>query len=81
MTSRAQSRSPVDRRSRRRRSAIAARRGSCLACHVNPDGDALGSMLALHHVLRAAGIESRRVVPEPVRRRAALPRSAGPRAA
>ena len=22
-----------------------------LACHVNPDGDALGSMLALHHVL------------------------------
>jgi len=26
-----------------------------LACHVNPDGDALGSMLALLHVLRAAG--------------------------
>ena len=26
-----------------------------LACHVAPDGDALGSMLALHHVLRAAG--------------------------
>jgi bifunctional oligoribonuclease and PAP phosphatase NrnA len=26
-----------------------------LACHVSPDGDALGSMLALHHVLRAAG--------------------------
>lgn len=26
-----------------------------LACHVTPDGDALGSMLALHHVLRAAG--------------------------
>jgi phosphoesterase RecJ-like protein len=26
-----------------------------LACHVNPDGDALGSTLALHHVLRAAG--------------------------
>jgi bifunctional oligoribonuclease and PAP phosphatase NrnA len=30
----------------------------CLACHVNPDGDALGSTLALHHVLRAAGIPS-----------------------
>ena len=29
-----------------------------LACHVSPDGDALGSMLALHHVLVAAGIES-----------------------
>lgn len=29
-----------------------------LACHVHPDGDALGSMLALHHALRAAGIES-----------------------
>src|SRR5450432_1293756 len=25
-----------------------------LACHVNPDGDALGSMLGLLHVLRAA---------------------------
>jgi len=29
-----------------------------LACHINPDGDALGSMLALHHVLHAAGIPS-----------------------
>ena len=26
-----------------------------LACHVNPDGDALGSMLGLFHVMRAAG--------------------------
>ena len=26
-----------------------------LACHVNPDGDALGSMLGLFHVLRADG--------------------------
>ena len=26
-----------------------------LACHVNPDGDALGSMLGMFHVLRAAG--------------------------
>ena len=29
-----------------------------LACHVNPDGDALGSMLAVHHVLLAAGRKS-----------------------
>jgi bifunctional oligoribonuclease and PAP phosphatase NrnA len=29
-----------------------------LACHVSPDGDALGSMLALHHVLVAAGVRS-----------------------
>jgi bifunctional oligoribonuclease and PAP phosphatase NrnA len=29
-----------------------------LACHVAPDGDALGSMLALHHVLRGAGRDS-----------------------
>lgn len=29
-----------------------------LACHVVPDGDALGSMLALHHVLRLAGRRS-----------------------
>ncbi len=27
-----------------------------LACHVNPDGDALGSMLAMLHVMRAEGI-------------------------
>jgi phosphoesterase RecJ-like protein len=30
----------------------------CLACHVSPDGDALGSMLALHHVLLGAGRSS-----------------------
>jgi phosphoesterase RecJ-like protein len=29
-----------------------------LACHVNPDGDALGSMLGLHHVLLANGFDS-----------------------
>ena len=29
-----------------------------LACHVSPDGDALGSMLGMHHVLRAAGRSS-----------------------
>lgn len=38
--------------------AIGGAREVALACHVNPDGDALGSMLALHHVLRAAGIRS-----------------------
>ena len=35
--------------------AIAGRDSIALACHVNPDGDALGSMLGLFHVLRAAG--------------------------
>jgi phosphoesterase RecJ-like protein len=29
-----------------------------LVCHVSPDGDALGSMLAMHHVLRGAGLDS-----------------------
>lgn len=29
-----------------------------LACHVNPDGDALGSILALTHVLRSLGKEA-----------------------
>jgi phosphoesterase RecJ-like protein len=31
-----------------------------LACHVSPDGDALGSMLALHHVLRGRGTKASR---------------------
>ena len=38
--------------------AIRAAGEVSLACHVSPDGDALGSMLALHHVLLAAGIKS-----------------------
>ena len=38
--------------------AIRDARSVALACHVNPDGDALGSMLGLHHALRAAGVES-----------------------
>jgi phosphoesterase RecJ-like protein len=33
-------------------------RSLALACHVGPDGDALGSMLALHHLARAAGVSS-----------------------
>ena len=36
-----------------------------LMCHVNPDGDALGSTLALHHVLLAAGIDSVATFPSP----------------
>ncbi len=31
----------------------------CLACHVRPDGDALGSMLAVAHALRTAGAAGR----------------------
>ena len=34
---------------------IAGANSVALACHVNPDGDALGSMLGLFHVLRADG--------------------------
>jgi bifunctional oligoribonuclease and PAP phosphatase NrnA len=37
---------------------IAAAPEVALACHINPDGDALGSTLALHHALRAAGMRS-----------------------
>lgn len=36
-----------------------------LACHVTPDGDALGSMLGLLHVLRAAGISALASFSEP----------------
>lgn len=38
-----------------------------LACHVVPDGDALGSVLALHHVLLAAGKPSIASFPTPFR--------------
>lgn len=36
-----------------------------LMCHVTPDGDALGSMLGLHHALLAAGRSSVATFPEP----------------
>jgi phosphoesterase RecJ-like protein len=49
---------PVDEALTRAADAIRSASEVCLACHVSPDGDALGSMLALHHVLRAAGIKS-----------------------
>jgi phosphoesterase RecJ-like protein len=48
--------------------AAAAIRGAArvtLVCHVTPDGDALGSTLGLHHVLRAAGIDSVASFPSP----------------
>jgi phosphoesterase RecJ-like protein len=35
--------------------AIRDARTLALACHVGPDGDALGSMLAMHHLCRAQG--------------------------
>ena len=41
--------------------AVAAIRSApslALACHLGPDGDALGSMLALHHLALAHGVES-----------------------
>lgn len=37
--------------------AIRGASGVALACHVNPDGDALGSMLGLLHALRAGGFD------------------------
>lgn len=42
------------------RAADAVRRASsvALACHVTPDGDALGSMLALHHLCSSQGKEA-----------------------
>jgi phosphoesterase RecJ-like protein len=45
--------------------AISSAASLALACHVNPDGDALGSMLALHRLARAAGKSSVASWPEP----------------
>lgn len=36
-----------------------------LMCHITPDGDALGSMLAMHHALLAAGRSSTACFPDP----------------
>jgi phosphoesterase RecJ-like protein len=49
---------PVDVALARAAEVIASAPQVALACHINPDGDALGSTLALHHVLRAAGVDS-----------------------
>jgi len=46
-------------------SVIASAARVTLLCHMNPDGDALGSTLALHHVLRAAGVDSVASFPSP----------------
>src|ERR671927_385255 len=35
------------------------------ACNVNPDGDALGSLMAMHHLCRSAGQPSLATWPEP----------------
>src|SRR6266487_1257993 len=45
----------VDRAFDRAMGAIRDAPDVALACHVSPDGDALGSMLGLFHVLRSAG--------------------------
>ncbi|MFA5884374.1 MAG: bifunctional oligoribonuclease/PAP phosphatase NrnA [Acidimicrobiia bacterium] len=47
--------------------AVRGARQIALACHMNPDGDALGSMLALLHVLRAAGYDVVASFPSPFR--------------
>lgn len=65
MTSRAQADLPLHEALALAHRAISRAPRVVLACHVNPDGDALGSMLALHHVLRAAGIESVASFPSP----------------
>src|SRR5262249_7906830 len=49
---------PVDEALARAATAIRSVESVGLACHVSPDGDALGSMLALHHALTAAGVHS-----------------------
>src|SRR5688500_16906051 len=48
--------------------AVEAIRGASplsLACHQNPDGDALGSMLAMYHLARANGREAIASWPSP----------------
>ena len=45
--------------------AISGSGSLALACHMLPDGDALGSMLALHHLCRAQGKLSVASWPEP----------------
>ena len=45
----------MDERWERAAAALAAADEVCLACHVRPDGDALGSMLAVGHAVSALG--------------------------
>jgi phosphoesterase RecJ-like protein len=57
----------VDEALTRAAKAIDSAEVVALACHVTPDGDALGSVLALHHVLLAAGKPSIASFPAPFR--------------
>ena len=47
-----------------------------LACHVNPDADALGSMLGLANFLHTRGVEDGVLVPERAPRAASMGRPA-----
>ncbi len=47
------------------RAAMSAGSPLALMCHVSPDGDALGSMLALHHLARSQGFASVASFPNP----------------
>ena len=55
----------VDEALDRAATAIGQAPSITLACHVDPDGDALGSMLALHHLCRSQGKPSVASWPEP----------------
>jgi phosphoesterase RecJ-like protein len=55
----------VERSLVRAAEAIAGASSVALACHVNPDGDALGSLLGLFHVLRAEGRDVVASFPKP----------------
>ena len=55
----------IDQEIERAARAIEAAELVALACHVGPDGDALGSMLAMHHLCRANGKPSLASWPEP----------------
>ena len=47
------------------RACVASGGMLALMCHVSPDGDALGSMLALHHLARSQGVDSVASFPNP----------------
>ncbi|HEY3095408.1 MAG TPA: bifunctional oligoribonuclease/PAP phosphatase NrnA [Acidimicrobiia bacterium] len=55
----------VDQSLERARVAIRSAAQVALACHVSPDGDALGSMLGLFHVLRSSSIDCVASFPTP----------------
>jgi bifunctional oligoribonuclease and PAP phosphatase NrnA len=55
----------IDRALERARVAIRGSTDVALACHVSPDGDALGSMLGLFHVLQHSAIDCVASFPTP----------------